>query len=159
MTVRSPRAGYTLVEMVLVLAIIVLLAAITYPSLNGMYADLKVQAAADEVRAQCVTARTQAVNEGRPYAFAVMPGGDRSRVAPVDLTTGGAASDLEGSAGEASAADNLAMGFHRSAPLASRWSAEDSPRLQRPPLSRGSAALASPRTNLAARRGRAVRRR
>jgi type II secretory pathway pseudopilin PulG len=90
MTVRAPRTGYTLFELILVLAIIILLAAIAYPSLDGMYADFKVQAAADQVRSQCVTARTQAINEGRPYCFSVMPDGNRSRVAPLELNGGSA---------------------------------------------------------------------
>jgi prepilin-type N-terminal cleavage/methylation domain-containing protein len=77
------RPGYTLLEMMLVLALIVLLAAMAYPSIDSMYADLKVQAAADEVRAQFVQARTQAVNEGRPYRFSVVPNGDRCRISPL----------------------------------------------------------------------------
>jgi prepilin-type N-terminal cleavage/methylation domain-containing protein len=99
MTVRAARPGYTLTELVLVLALIVLLAAMAYPSLDAMYADLKVQAAADEVRAAWVTARTQAVNEGRAYRFAVIPNGDRFRVAP-----------LAGGAGSSAGADRSVVG-------------------------------------------------
>jgi hypothetical protein len=78
----TPRSSFTLVEMVLVLALIVLVASITVPALDAMYADYKVMAAADQVRARWADARTQAVNEGRSYRFAVVRNQGNFRVAP-----------------------------------------------------------------------------
>ncbi|HXG13173.1 MAG TPA: hypothetical protein VNK04_25675 [Gemmataceae bacterium] len=80
----SPRSrpSFTLVEMVLVLALIVIIAAITIPSLDAMYADYKVMAAVDTVRARWAEARSRAVDEGRPYRFAVVRGKGNFRIAP-----------------------------------------------------------------------------
>jgi Tfp pilus assembly protein FimT len=69
-------------EMVLVLALIVVLAALTYPPINEMYAHYRVTAAADQVRARWADARAQAVNEGRPYRFAVIRNKGNFRLAP-----------------------------------------------------------------------------
>lgn len=76
------RSSFTLMEMVLVLAILVVLGALTYPALDGMYADYRVEAAADQVRARWADARSQAVNEGRAYRFAVIRNKGNFRLAP-----------------------------------------------------------------------------
>lgn len=78
----SARRGYTLLELLLVLALILLLAVIAYPSLDAMSGDLKLVSAADQVRAAWTQARTRAVNEGRPYRFALVPGKGNYRLAP-----------------------------------------------------------------------------
>lgn len=80
----GPRSlsGFTLLEVVLVLALIVILGALLYPSLDSMYADYRLTAAADEVRARWAEARAQAVNEGRDYRFAVVRNGGNIRIAP-----------------------------------------------------------------------------
>jgi prepilin-type N-terminal cleavage/methylation domain-containing protein len=75
------RSAYTILEVMLVLAIIVLLAAIAFPSIETMYGDVRLNAAADQIRARWADARTQAIEEGRPYRFAVQTDG-RFRVAP-----------------------------------------------------------------------------
>jgi prepilin-type N-terminal cleavage/methylation domain-containing protein len=75
------RAGYTIIEVMLVLAMMVLLAAIAYPSIEAMYGDVRLNAAADQIRARWADARTQAIEEGRPYRFAVQSDG-RYRIAP-----------------------------------------------------------------------------
>src|SRR5262245_58545235 len=66
----------------LVLAIVALLAAVAYPSLDSMYNDFKVAAAADKVQAAMAMGRLQAINEGRPYRFGVVPGKGNYRLAP-----------------------------------------------------------------------------
>jgi prepilin-type N-terminal cleavage/methylation domain-containing protein len=80
--VRGLRQGYTLFEVVLVLALLVLLAAITYPSLDAMYGDSKVTAAGDMVRGAWAEAQARAMDEGRAYRFAVLPNQGNYRVAP-----------------------------------------------------------------------------
>ncbi|TMQ33677.1 MAG: prepilin-type N-terminal cleavage/methylation domain-containing protein [Planctomycetota bacterium] len=80
--VRRSRQGYTLFEVVLVLALLVLLAAITYPSLDAMYGDSKVTAAGDMVRGAWAEAQARAMDEGRAYRFAVIPNQGNYRVAP-----------------------------------------------------------------------------
>lgn len=82
MVARRRRRGYTLMEVVLVMAIMVIFAALGYPSLDAMYAGVKVEGASDAVRAAWAEAQARAVNEGRPYRFAVVPGKGNYRVAP-----------------------------------------------------------------------------
>jgi prepilin-type N-terminal cleavage/methylation domain-containing protein len=76
------RPGYTLLEVVLVLALLVILAGIAVPVFDAMQADAKVTAAADTVRGKWADARARAMEDGRAYQFAVMPGEDRFRLAP-----------------------------------------------------------------------------
>jgi hypothetical protein len=68
--------------MMVVLAIMVVLAAITVPSLNDMYQDYVLASAADGVQAAWAEARGRAINEGRSYRFAVVPGYANFRIAP-----------------------------------------------------------------------------
>jgi prepilin-type N-terminal cleavage/methylation domain-containing protein len=82
MTPRSHRTGFTLFEMVLVLAIMVILAGITYPSIKGMFGYYKLHGGVDSVRAAWAHARGRAIEESRPYRFAVEPNGSHFRVAP-----------------------------------------------------------------------------
>jgi prepilin-type N-terminal cleavage/methylation domain-containing protein len=80
---RKPRRrAYTLFELVLVLVILVVLAAIAYPSLDSMYASFRMTQAADQIRARWADARSQAMNEGRAYRFAVVPNKGNYRIAP-----------------------------------------------------------------------------
>src|SRR5829696_2345444 len=60
--VRRPRRrpGVTLIEVLLVMALILALGAIAYPTLSAMYGDVRVKAAADDVRAALTEARAQA---------------------------------------------------------------------------------------------------
>src|SRR5262245_36031751 len=82
LSMATPRPSFTLLEMVLVLALLVIMAAISLPAINEQYADYRVHAAADQVRARWADARTQAVNEGRAYRFAVVRNRGNFRVAP-----------------------------------------------------------------------------
>src|SRR5947209_9100957 len=75
------RRAFTLLEVTLVLVIIVMLGAMAWPSIEAMYGDVRLSAAADQIRARWADARTQAIEEGRPYRFAVQMDG-RYRIAP-----------------------------------------------------------------------------
>src|SRR6516164_8495476 len=79
---RIPRSGFTLFELVLVMVLLVIVGALSYPSLSSMYGGFKVTAAADEVRSAWAQARAHAINEGTPYRFAVVPGKGNYRIAP-----------------------------------------------------------------------------
>jgi Tfp pilus assembly protein FimT len=82
MHARSRRRGYTLFEVVLVCAVLVLMATMAYPSLRGMYPAFKRDGAVDAVRAAWAYARARAIEEGRPYRFALDEAGSHYRVAP-----------------------------------------------------------------------------
>ena len=76
------RSAFTLLELILVMTILVILAVLSYPSIDSMYGSYRVQAAADQVRAAWAEARTHAANEGRPYRFSIVPNKRNFRVAP-----------------------------------------------------------------------------
>src|SRR5581483_8551961 len=86
----TPRRGFTLVEVLLVVAVIVILGAMAYPSIEAMYGDVRLSAAADQIRGRWADARTQAIQEGRAYRFAVQQDG-QYRIAPdaAEFWTGG----------------------------------------------------------------------
>ena len=76
------RNGFTILEISLVLAILIMLAALTLPSIESMYAEIPLNAAVDMVRAKWAEARSQAILESRPYRFAVIWHTGEFRVAP-----------------------------------------------------------------------------
>jgi len=80
--VNQARKAYTLLELVLVMALLVMLTALAYPSLEGMLADFRVSQATDMVRTAWARARAQAMNEGRPYRFSVLQNKGNYRLAP-----------------------------------------------------------------------------
>jgi prepilin-type N-terminal cleavage/methylation domain-containing protein len=82
MATTCSRAGYTLLEMIVVMAIIVMLGAVIYPSLEDSYDHFKVTAAADAVKGAWAEARARAIEDCMPYRFAVLPGTSHYRVAP-----------------------------------------------------------------------------
>lgn len=79
---RRVRPAYTLLELVLVLAILVMLGGLAYPSIQGAYGGVRLRAGADSLRSALALARAHAMDEGRTYRFAVMPGQGNYRVAP-----------------------------------------------------------------------------
>jgi len=79
---RSRRSGYTLFELILVGAVIVILGGICYPSLKNMYGSHKQNGAVDSVRSAWAEARAHSINEGRPYRFSIEPNGSHYRIAP-----------------------------------------------------------------------------
>ena len=95
MTARTRRRGFTLLEVLLVLAVIVMLGAICYPSLKSSYGYYKLNGGIDSVRAAWAMARSHATKENRPYRFSVEPNGSHFRVAPDrdDYWSGSAPSD------------------------------------------------------------------
>lgn len=90
------RSAFTLLEVTLVMVIMVLIAAASYPTLSSMYGDVKVKAAADQVRGAWAEARAKSIEENRPYRFAVQPGTGTFRVAPDDAFTDGPTSGADG---------------------------------------------------------------
>jgi prepilin-type N-terminal cleavage/methylation domain-containing protein len=79
---RRRRPGVTLLELLLVMAILLALGAVAYPTLSAMYGDVRVKAAADEVRGAWTEARARAIEDGRAYRFSVQPESGKYRVAP-----------------------------------------------------------------------------
>ena len=70
-----------MLEVSLAVAIVLILAVIVYPSVEAMYGDLRLEAAADQIRGRWADARARAIDEGRPYRFATQPDG-QYKIAP-----------------------------------------------------------------------------
>src|SRR5436305_6738151 len=86
MTRNRTRPGFTLFELMIVIAIMVVALALAIPSLRVMQPGYKVQGAVDSVRAAWADARAAAAEQGRPYRFSVEPNGRFFRVAPDEDT-------------------------------------------------------------------------
>jgi prepilin-type N-terminal cleavage/methylation domain-containing protein len=94
MTTRKRRRGFTLLEVILVMAVIVMVVTLSIPSYNAAQGYFKMTAAVDAMRAACAQARAHAIEEGRPYRVAIVPDTGNYRVAPdlPDFWTGSAPS-------------------------------------------------------------------
>jgi len=80
-----PRKGFTLIELMVVMTILVMLAALTAPAFVRQYHEAKLRAAARDIVSLMQYARSQAVVEGTTYRLNV--GGDRLWVSYYDTET------------------------------------------------------------------------
>jgi len=88
---RKTHPGVTLVELLLVLAIVVATMALAWPMLQKFLAGRRLQTAADEVRTEWCSARVEAMRSGRTQAFRAEVGGARYRTEPQDESEAAAA--------------------------------------------------------------------
>jgi prepilin-type N-terminal cleavage/methylation domain-containing protein len=80
--VHRTRRGYTLLELSLVVALLVILAALAYPVVDNMYASSRLNAASDTIRARWNDARSRAMEERRAYRFSIKDNTGCFRLAP-----------------------------------------------------------------------------
>lgn len=80
--IRTRRSGYTLLELMAVLGLLLILGAVIIPSLPGFYGNTKQRAAADTIRQRLAEARAKAMERGMPFRVAVHSDMTRIRVAP-----------------------------------------------------------------------------
>jgi type II secretory pathway pseudopilin PulG len=73
----SAAAGFTILEIVIVLAIVVLLVAAATPEISSMLLAEKLKAPARELEAMAITARCNALAEQRPYQIVLKQDGFR----------------------------------------------------------------------------------
>ena len=78
------RRGLTLFELTITMAVLLGVAALTFPLARHLMADTRVTAASDMVRARWADTRVRALNEGRPYVFEVMQNSGKFKVRPAD---------------------------------------------------------------------------
>ncbi len=69
----SPRPAFTLIEIVLVLALMVMMAAISWPLVRGPLAAQRLRSAAEQVQAAWAGARTEAMTSGLIQMFRYQP--------------------------------------------------------------------------------------
>jgi prepilin-type N-terminal cleavage/methylation domain-containing protein len=80
----APRAGYTLIEVCCVIAMMVLLAAVAVPSIMNRMGEGRIDASADIVRARLADARGMAIDLNKPVRFGFIPGTGKFQVAADD---------------------------------------------------------------------------
>ncbi len=104
-----PVGGQTLLELLLVLALILLLASMLVPAWRGQVAAWRLRSAARTVRTVWREARLHAIEGNRVYVFEIVPGTGRYRVRPIEplADAGGlaafAATGLPGQFGDSAA--------------------------------------------------------
>ncbi|MBI3410663.1 MAG: prepilin-type N-terminal cleavage/methylation domain-containing protein [Planctomycetes bacterium] len=87
------RRGYTLFELVLVLALVVVAASLAFPIADSLLNPNRVNAASDCIRAQWAEMRGRAMSEGRAYRCMAIDKGGKFRIEPDDADPGATSSD------------------------------------------------------------------
>ena len=99
---RRQHGGFTLLELVLVLSVLAVVAALTWPSLMRYLREQKVQEGAEAARAAASRTRINAIDTGLTYQFRYEPGGRRFCVVPFDSPA-----NIEGSASDPAGDDGI----------------------------------------------------
>ena len=73
---RSRRAGFTLVEMMVVVVIVAIVAAVAMPSLNASLANQRLRAAGTDLVSALLLARSEAIKRGVPVQVAPLVAGE-----------------------------------------------------------------------------------
>lgn len=87
---RTGRRGFTLLELMLVLVVMVIIASFALPAMDRMLDGQKVEKGAGLVRAGLGRARVSAIRSGKVHAFVYRPGSAAMAVVPLDSLAGGA---------------------------------------------------------------------
>ncbi|MDB5339360.1 MAG: hypothetical protein JWN70_4979 [Planctomycetaceae bacterium] len=81
---RPCRPGFTLFEMLLVLALLVALMALTFPTLGRLQVEHELKQGAELVRLQITSTRLHALESGMDYQFRFEPGGKHFIAVPAE---------------------------------------------------------------------------
>lgn len=76
------RRGFSLFELMLVMAVLVVAFFIALPAIQPMVATNNLQAASDQIQAKWMEMRTRAMAEGQPYRFAIHEKTGEFKIAP-----------------------------------------------------------------------------
>lgn len=114
MAIPRARQGFTLLELMLVLGLIVAIGGLSWPALRGPLANQRLHAAAKQVRVELARARLAAIESGEPQRFQFVPTGNAYRVG-VDRVL---LAPADGSQGADDNGPRLTAGGSESAPTA-----------------------------------------
>lgn len=76
------KRGFTLLELMLVLAIIAIIVVVAIPIMRGPMLGYRIRAACDQVRADWASARVRAMETGQTWAFQAIEGGTQYQIGP-----------------------------------------------------------------------------
>jgi prepilin-type N-terminal cleavage/methylation domain-containing protein len=91
---RNSRSGYTLLEILIVLAVLVILGAAVVPTMDSYRGNTRQKSAADGIRARLADARSLAMERGTWYRLALSTDKTRIRLAPDGPDFGSLAADV-----------------------------------------------------------------
>ena len=80
---RSSRCGYTLLEMLLTIGLVVAMAGFAWPALRGPLGNQRLREAAKTVRIELAKTRLRAMETAEPYQLRYLPGTGHFYVGPV----------------------------------------------------------------------------
>jgi prepilin-type N-terminal cleavage/methylation domain-containing protein len=97
---RGLQIGFSLLEIMLVLALIGIAAALLAPSLTSAFAGYHLERAAEDLQTRLIRTRLQSIDLGVPYAFSYRPDTDQFMTwacEPLDIQQGFAGTSMAGS--------------------------------------------------------------
>ncbi len=80
----TAREAFTLLELMLVMALLVIIGGLSFPLAKSMIMDARLSAAGDMVRARVADCRANAMEQGRPWRIGYLPGSQVIQLAPED---------------------------------------------------------------------------
>lgn len=94
------RNGFTLIEVMLVMFLLIILGAVVVPTISGFYSNTRQKATADMIQARIRQARARAMETGVWYRLAISSDNRKMRLAPdcqnFDTLTAGASDTFYG---------------------------------------------------------------
>ena len=96
---RSTRRGYTLLELLIVVAVMLVVASLTLPALNRPFAKSKLRDAAKQLRVALARARLEAIRAGAPQQFRYLPGAGVFEISAKSAAEGGGFLPVAGEGG------------------------------------------------------------
>ncbi len=84
---RTRKPGFTLLEMMLVLAVLAVVAVVTVPAVDRMYRTHRLQQTANDLRAKLAATRLHSIDEGIAYQFRFEPNGRHFVVIPLQTAS------------------------------------------------------------------------
>jgi len=87
------RSGYTLLEIMLAMSVLLALTALSWPPLMRVYADFRVREATEDVRKTAAGTRILAIDQDVTFQFLYEPGGRQFVRLPYDVASTDSSSD------------------------------------------------------------------